>query len=316
MKKTICWVLLFSFTFYMVIGSSPLLYAQQPTKLSIAILTIGSKGGISNSEAATLSDRLGSMLVNTNAFIVLERGKMQDILDEQGFQQTGCTTTECAVEVGKMLNVQKMISGSIGKIGRTYTIDLSLIDVKTAQIENSFIRDYKGEIDGLLTVMESIADQIAGITGLEIQPKAEQRIFQISIKSNPTGARIFINNKNAGKTPFNSRVREGMDVEIVLKKENYKDWEESVSVSDNVEINATLEVTDEYREALAKRTGTGKGKGDQPVAASSGGSSWYWYVLGAVVIGGGVAVLAGGGGDDGGGEDPPDPLPDPNWPPQ
>jgi len=75
---------------------------------------------------------------------------MDEILTEQGFQQSGCTTTECAVEVGKMLNVQKMVSGTIGKLGRTWTMDIALIDVETSHIEKSFFQDYKGEIDDYL----------------------------------------------------------------------------------------------------------------------------------------------------------------------
>src|SRR4030042_536036 len=115
--------------------------------MKIAVLDFSNTGGISNEESITLTNRLRSMLVRTNSMIVLERGKMDEILGEQGFQQTGCTSTECAVEVGKLLNVQKMVSGSIGRIGETYTIDLSLIDVATAAIEQSFIRDHPGAID-------------------------------------------------------------------------------------------------------------------------------------------------------------------------
>jgi curli biogenesis system outer membrane secretion channel CsgG len=133
-----------------LIAQTFLLFSQDNSKMKIAILDFNSTGGISLEESITLTNRLRSMLVKTNALIVLERGKMEEILSEQGFQQTGCTSTECAIEVGKLLNVQKMVSGSIGKLGKTYTIDLSLIDVKTAQIEKSFVRDYKGEIDGLL----------------------------------------------------------------------------------------------------------------------------------------------------------------------
>ena len=42
---------------------------------------------------------------------------MEDILKEQGFQQTGCTSDECVVEVGKIIGVQQMVGGSISKVG-------------------------------------------------------------------------------------------------------------------------------------------------------------------------------------------------------
>jgi hypothetical protein len=130
-------------------------------KKNIAVIDLSTRGGLSQSEVGVLTDRLRSMLVSTNVFNVVERGKMEAILQEVGFQQSGCTSTECAVEVGKILNVQQMVTGSIGKLGATYTLDISVIDVATSKIVKSLTRNYKGEIDGLLELMGEIANQLA-----------------------------------------------------------------------------------------------------------------------------------------------------------
>lgn len=288
-----------------IILSISLVYSvsgQQKEKLRIAILDFTNTGGLSKQETVTLGNRLRSMLVKTNAFIVLERGQMDDILGEQGFQQTGCTTTECAVEMGRLLNVQKMISGTIGKLGKTYTIDLSLIDVQTAQIEKSFFRDFKGEIDGLLDMMQAIANQIAAIVGGAGQPdlKQEGRIVDFKINSEPEGATIFINNKEIGKTPFKSNAREGLTVSIRLEKTNYKPWEKMIKISEQEEIEADLEYTEEYKKALAN--------GD---AKEGGGSLWWWIGGGAVVVGGAAVFLMG---NSSGGDDPITTTPDAGFP--
>ena len=220
--------------------------AQEQKTLRVAILDFTNTGGLTQQETITLGNRLRTMLVKTNAFVVLERGQMDDILDEQGFQQTGCTTTECAVEMGRMLNVQKMISGTIGKLGSTYTIDLSLIDVETAQIEKSFFRDYKGEIDGLLNNMQIIANQMAELVYAKPQPVQQQpaKIVTFSVDSDPDEATIFINGQEAGKTPLKSKAKEGLTVTIRLEKENYKPWEQTVIIKEGGEVNAELEYTD------------------------------------------------------------------------
>jgi TolB-like protein len=298
MRRAMSWLLLYCFSIYMLMGNNFILYGQDQKKPAVAVLTIESKGGVSKNEAATLSDRLSSMLVNTNAFIVLERGKMSEILSEQGFQQTGCTSTECAVEVGKLLNVQKMVSGSIGKIGQTYTIDLSLIDVKTAQIEQSFVRDYKGEIDGLLREMEAIAGQIAARS--EGKP-AEEEKYVVSIKSTPSGAKILINNKDIGSTPYRFTAPKGMELSVRIEKDNYQDWQQQVTVKDNMEINASLKY------AL---------KGKEGQAVKEGGSkTWLWITLGVLAVGGGVAALVLGGAKDEEEQPAAQNLPDPSWPP-
>jgi TolB-like protein len=277
--------------FLLFIFSNPC-FTQDEKKLQIALLDFSNTGGLSRQETITLSNRLRSMLVQTQALIVIERGKMEEILSEQGFQQTGCTTTECAVEAGKLLNVQKMVSGSIGKIGQTYTIDLSLIDVETAQIEKSFIQDYKGEIDGLLSLMQETANQIAISVA---QQSEDQTIYSLSINSVPADAQIFINNKKIGNTPFKSRVREGMELEIKLQKQNYKDWTKSVSVQNDTNIDARLEFTDAYKKELAQ-----KGKKPTDAGMQKGGFPWIW--VGGGAIAGGVALFLISQGDTGNGD--------------
>jgi hypothetical protein len=269
-------------------------FAQE--KLRIAVMDFSTTGGLSKQETVTLGTRLSSMLVKTNAFIVLERGKMEQILEEQGFQQSGCTTTECAVEVGKMVNVQKMVSGSIGKVGRTYTIDLSVIDVRTAQIEKSFFQDYKGEIDGLLDIMQGIANQIADMA--TVKP-AEIKSFNLSIESDPKDAQLFLNDKKAGSTPFKSKAKEGLELEIRIEKPNYKVWVQKLTVTEDVKIKATLELTEEYKQELAQKTRGKEQKPDSKVEEGKSSKTW-WYVGGGALIAGGVAVvvLSGGGGDE------------------
>jgi len=131
-------------------------------KYTVAVLDFEGRG-ISQLEAATLTDRLSSELANTNAVILVERGQMSEILEEQGFQQSGCTTAECAAEVGALLGVKNMISGSFGKLGNTYTIDAKMFSVESGATIKTVSKSYKGEIDGLITEIEILAWEILGL---------------------------------------------------------------------------------------------------------------------------------------------------------
>lgn len=135
-------------------------------KYTVAILDFEGRG-ISQLESATLTDRLSSELGNTDAVILVERGQMTEILDEQGFQQSGCTSDECAAEVGALLGVQNMISGAFGKLGNTYTIDAKMFSVETGATINTVSKSYKGEIDGLITEIEILAWEILGLQAPE-----------------------------------------------------------------------------------------------------------------------------------------------------
>ncbi len=131
-------------------------------KTTVAVLEFEGRG-INQMESATLTDRLQSEMVNTNAIIMVERNQMEEILNEQGFQQSGCTSAECAAEVGALLGVQNMVSGSFGLLGNTYTIDAKMFSVETGATVRSVSKTYKGDVDNLLTVIEVVAWELVGL---------------------------------------------------------------------------------------------------------------------------------------------------------
>jgi hypothetical protein len=128
---------------------------------SIAVLDLEGSG-MDAGEVKTLSDALRNSIIDNNVYTVLERGKMDVILKEQGFQQSGaCTNDACAVEMGQLLGVDAMILGSIGKVGKTYSMTVRILDLSTGRILRSASQFYKGEIDGLLTeTIQGIAKKI------------------------------------------------------------------------------------------------------------------------------------------------------------
>jgi hypothetical protein len=95
---------------------------------------------------------------------LVERGMMEEVLQEQGFQQTGCTSEECAVEVGQLLGVQNMIGGSIGRVGDTFTLDVRMISVQSGISLMTKQKTYAGKVDGLIIEIEVLAYELFGIT--------------------------------------------------------------------------------------------------------------------------------------------------------
>jgi TolB-like protein len=156
-------MILYIFVLNSIVGNDFCLYAQQGRKATIAVLSFEVREGLSKSGAATLSDRLRTELVTDGVFTVLERGQMYTILQEQGFNQTGCTTSECAVEAGRLLGVQQMVAGEVGKVGNVLTLDARVFDVETGKILQAYQFDYKGEISGLLDVIKKVSNKISGI---------------------------------------------------------------------------------------------------------------------------------------------------------
>ena len=77
--------------------------------------------------------------------------KTQSTRTEIRFEQSGCTTNECIVEVGQLIGVDKMIGGSVSKVGNTFSVSSRIVSVGTASILHTTTYDFRGEIDELLT---------------------------------------------------------------------------------------------------------------------------------------------------------------------
>ena len=138
------------------------LYGQATSIPAVAILDFESRG-LPTYEVETLTERLRSEAANTNAIRLIDRKMLESILNEQGLQQSGCTTDECAAEVGQLLGAQFMINGSIGKLGNTYTIDAKMVSVTTGAAERAKTVTYEGEVSGLIVEMEILAWEIVGL---------------------------------------------------------------------------------------------------------------------------------------------------------
>ena len=171
-------------------------------KTTLAVLDFEGRN-ISQGEALTLTDRFRNEIIKTNRYIVVERAAMDEVLKEQGFQQTGCTSNECAVEVGALLGVQQMIIGSIGKVGDIFTVSVRIIDIQTGKILNMTDYDIRGDIsEMLIRGMREVALKL--VTGKVVEhPAILYGEGSLYLSTNPPGATVRVdNNLIAGTTPL------------------------------------------------------------------------------------------------------------------
>jgi formylglycine-generating enzyme required for sulfatase activity len=73
----------------------------------------------------------------------------------------GCTSTQCLLALGQM-DVAKLISGSVGKIGNRYSVSLSLFDTQNAKAENA-ISEFCRTEDELIELVQKAGRQLLGV---------------------------------------------------------------------------------------------------------------------------------------------------------
>jgi Curli production assembly/transport component CsgG. len=168
--------LIFSSCFAPVFSAAPQDTTHSQT--NIAVLDLEPRGGLSASEIESISDRLRGELISTGKYVVLERSQMDAILKEQGFQQTGvCSEASCIVQVGQLLAVHKMVGGSIGLVGKAFSVNLKVIDVATGKIERQYSDDFRCSKEDLVTIhIRNMARDMAGIQRLKSSKKLRMTI--------------------------------------------------------------------------------------------------------------------------------------------
>ena len=124
-------------------------------------------------------------------------------MKEQGFQQSGCISSECVVEVGNLLGVQKMVTGTISALGSLFIIEIRLMDVATGKIENSETIEHIGKIEDLLGPMKLACRKLITGVGGDVTESA------IYVKTNPTGAMVYVNGISIGSSPIKYSIKDG-----------------------------------------------------------------------------------------------------------
>ena len=118
--------------------------------------------GLTLDESKILTHRLTSKIVSIDKYQVVERSNMDKILKEQEFQYSSCTDSECAVEIGQLLNTDLVVIGNVSKFDSIFSLDAKLIEVSRGMILKSAEFSNEGDMSILLTKgIESVAQQLS-----------------------------------------------------------------------------------------------------------------------------------------------------------
>ncbi|NUO79128.1 hypothetical protein HUU05_03555 [candidate division KSB1 bacterium] len=69
-----------------------------------------------------------------------------------------------------------------------------MIGVESSRIERSFRRDYRGEIDGVLQELRSLAQEMAAMFDKPAAPEPKPQ-HKLSLGPSPQGAEVWLNNR-------------------------------------------------------------------------------------------------------------------------
>jgi hypothetical protein len=135
-------------------------YAYTGPKIPVSVLQPQIGDGVTAEQATAIADALRARLGHSPKLQMVAREQTEQILKEQRFQYSVCGSSDCAVEVGKLLGVRKIFSISIMRIQQRYALSIKAIDVETGAQDYAY-DDTADSIEKLYDLAVKFADKIA-----------------------------------------------------------------------------------------------------------------------------------------------------------
>jgi len=170
--------------------------------VNIAILDFDG-AGVQENELSMVSDKFRTGFFETSKFRVMERASMEEILKEQGFQQTGtCNSNSCMIEAGKLLGVTYMLAGRVSRAGGITAITVRMIDVGTAEIVLAKTKEHRGSFEGFVTAeIPSFVTELSAAIMKALGAFAEkQKTGMLYVESNGENGAVTIDGVQTGQT--------------------------------------------------------------------------------------------------------------------
>ncbi len=130
-------------------------------EVPVAVMEFASKGGIEQNQMDALSDMLANEIRGLGNYKVISKSDIRAALQmEEQKALLGCSDESCVAEIGGALGVRFVVVGNISLFGRTYLLNLKLMNVESVSVVNSISKTIKGEPDGLIDLLPKATRQL------------------------------------------------------------------------------------------------------------------------------------------------------------
>lgn len=129
-------------------------------KMRIVVMELKAEG-VSGQDAKIISNMIRTDIINLKKFTVIERSQVDQIIQEQGFQQAACTDQECAVQMGKILSAKKILIGEVSAIAQKIIITVRIVDVEKG-ISDYAARQDASSMESVDKAVRQISAELAG----------------------------------------------------------------------------------------------------------------------------------------------------------
>jgi len=136
--------------------------AKTGKSVKVVVLPLLPLGGVSPETAQLLGDALAGEMRKRAGISVLTQSDIAALLGvEKTRQMLGCGEAGCMAEIGGALGADRVVHGSLGRVGSSLIVNLSALDARKASAAASVSERLRGAADeAFLDALPSIADAL------------------------------------------------------------------------------------------------------------------------------------------------------------
>ena len=152
--------------------SAPALHAQPAdSRPTIAVLDFGNSALVNNADYEPLTKGMAEMMITTltgnPGLRVVERARLQKLVDEQNLGSSGRVDKETAVRIGKIVGAHHMLKGNFTIMpNKQVRLDAQAFNTETS--EHEYAQSVTGKVDDLLLLIDQLGRKMN--EGLKLPP--------------------------------------------------------------------------------------------------------------------------------------------------
>lgn len=189
-----------------IIGCTALTVSAQTAKPRLKVGVLHLDSNVPEFKSEQMGSLVRLELQKLDTFNVLDRYEMATLLQKANLKAEGCFGRLCVVETGKALETDKMITGSIEKLGNQLVYTLQYVDVATESIERTKVMEFVHETSEVQTMTTIMLRELFNREVDEIVLKQLQKPGAYETRArNPVTERLRLDGPRMGATMFTGK---------------------------------------------------------------------------------------------------------------
>lgn len=117
----------------LIVITVTLLYSanEKGDPISLAVLPFEGDTEFKQSDLEAMGDLFLTYMIRTKAFVIVERSKIDEIIQEQAFALSDFTEDSEVIKIGELLAAQSVLIGRLNRVGGKISLTVRVVDVST-----------------------------------------------------------------------------------------------------------------------------------------------------------------------------------------